>query len=87
VVKIKIKRKTTLLCFIAIIASLAITFFAVGVRVFPDQTGVPLSWLRYEWRDPSYVEFVQYPQFIIDVIFWFTITYGVLVLLIKLKKK
>ena len=83
----KIKRKTILFGLIAFILSLAVIFFTVRIRALPDQTGIPLPWLRYEWKDPSYIEFVQYPQLIIDIIFWFIVAYVLLVQLNKLLNK
>jgi len=66
------------LAFLSVISSAAIT---LGTY-FINEVGWPFAWLRYEWREPSYVEIIQYKGLWLDFFFWLGI---VLILLAFIK--
>jgi len=63
------------LALLSVISSAAITFGTY----FINQVGLPFAWLRYEWRDSSYVEIIQYKALWLDFFFWLGIVLTLLV--------
>jgi len=67
------------LAFLSVISSAAIAFGTY----FINEVGWPFAWLRYEWREPSYVETIQYKGLWLDFFFWLAM---VLILLALIKR-
>ena len=80
--KMNKKMVPVILAFTSVGLSVAITIGSVLV----NKTGLPFAWLRYEWRDPSYIEIVQYKGLWLDVIFWLVIVLSFLGVIRKLRK-
>jgi len=53
---------------------------------FINQVGWPFAWLRYEWREPSHVEIVQYRELWLDFFFWLAVALILLALIRSLCK-
>ncbi len=70
------------LAFLSVFLAGAIT---IGTY-FINQVGWPLAWLRYEWRDPSYVEIIQYKGLWLDFLFWLVVALILLALFKRFSK-
>lgn len=70
-----------LLAFISLSLSLAITLGSC----FINEVGFPFPWLTYQWRDPSYVELINYRGLWADFFFWLAVILGLLVLIKRIK--
>lgn len=74
---------------IAPILAFGSVFLAVLVSLgtyFINQIGWPFAWLSYEWRDPSYVEMINYRGIWADFFFWLVVILGLLAFIRKLRK-
>lgn len=51
-----------------------------------NEVGWPLAWLRCDWREPSYVEMIQYQELWLNLFFWLAVILILLALFKKLGK-
>ena len=59
--------------FILALASFLSSIVVTLGTYFVNEVGLPFAWLDYEWRNPSFVEHIDYKGLWLDFFFWLVV--------------